>query len=51
MDASEWPKKRQKSVKKESIIRDKKVHGEEHVNHVGKMVRKRKTGEDCRYVS
>lgn len=53
MDANnpcEWPKKRQKMIKKESVIRDAKVRGEEHVNHVGNLVPKRATGDDCRLV-
>lgn len=44
----EWPKKQQKMMKKASIIRDAKVRGEEHINHVGNIVPKRVTGEDCK---
>lgn len=45
-----WPQKRAKVVKKECKIRDLKVHGEEHINHVGKLVPARRTGNDCRFV-
>lgn len=46
-----WPLKRVRQERKSSVIKRKKVLGEEHVNHVGKSVPKVVVGEDCRYVT
>ncbi|KAI4454181.1 dna-directed rna polymerases i ii and iii subunit rpabc2 [Holotrichia oblita] len=47
-ECSEWPERKKRKEKKSSVITLAKIKGEEHVNHVGKLVNKRKTGEDCR---
>lgn len=43
--------KRKRKEKKENIIKNKKVKGEEHINHKNKLVAARKIGPDCRFVS
>lgn len=43
-----WPRKRKAKGKKEDKIRNAKVTGEEHINHVRKLIPARTTGEDCR---
>lgn len=45
-----WPLKKRRKERKSCEIKEKKAHGEEHINHVGKTVPKVVTGEDCRYV-
>ncbi|KAI4464122.1 hypothetical protein MML48_4g00007777 [Holotrichia oblita] len=47
-ECSEWPERKKRKEKKSSVITLAKIKGEEHVNHVGKLVNKRKTGEDRR---
>lgn len=47
---TQWAHKKENKVKKEHVIKFKKVRGEAHVNHVGKEVPARVTGPDCRYV-
>ncbi|KAF5269875.1 hypothetical protein FQA39_LY08547 [Lamprigera yunnana] len=48
-ESSEWPERKKRKQKKSSVIKIAKIKGEEHVNHVGKLVNKRQTGKDCRY--
>lgn len=45
---TEWPKKKEKKIKKETLIKQAKVRGEEHINHRGKHIPIRSTGEPCR---
>ncbi|KAF5284393.1 hypothetical protein FQA39_LY17068 [Lamprigera yunnana] len=47
-ESSEWPERKKRKQKKSSVIKIAKIKGEEHVNHVGKLVNKRQTGKDCR---
>ncbi|KAF5297326.1 hypothetical protein FQA39_LY12165 [Lamprigera yunnana] len=47
-ESSEWPERKKRKQKKSSVIKIAKINGEEHVNHVGKLVNKRQTGKDCR---
>lgn len=42
------PSKRPKKLKKEDVIKNKKVRGEAHINHKGKGVETKKVGPDCR---
>lgn len=42
------PVKKQKKIKKETAIRDKKVKGEAHVNHKGRFIEEKKVGPDCK---
>jgi hypothetical protein len=44
-----WPRRREKKVKKTVQIRDAKVKGLEHTNHKNQAVAARATGADCRY--
>lgn len=44
----QWPRKKEKKVRKEYKIRDSKVKGEEHVNHRRRVIEKRKPGITCR---
>lgn len=46
--STEWPKRKEKKVKKETLIKLAKVRGEEHRNHKGKLITARATGEPCR---
>lgn len=41
-------RRKPRKEKKEIIIRNKKLRGEEHVNHVGKLVKQKEIGPDCR---
>ncbi|KAF5278633.1 hypothetical protein FQA39_LY00675 [Lamprigera yunnana] len=52
-ESSEWPERKKRKQKKSSVIKIAKIKGEEHVNHVGKLVNKKQTGKDCRrtYIS
>ncbi|KAF5281322.1 hypothetical protein FQA39_LY17834 [Lamprigera yunnana] len=50
-ESSEWPERKKRKQKKSSVIKIAKIKGEEHVNHVGKLVNKRQTGKDCRTIS
>lgn len=43
-----WPCKRSRKVKKADVIKEKKVKGEEHVNHVGKLIPAVEVGPDCK---
>lgn len=45
---TEWPKKKEKKIRKQSLIKQLKVQGNEHVNHKGRLIVARKTGEACR---
>lgn len=45
---NEWPKKRKRKTLKRTLIKQDKVAGRAHVNHVGNIVCKRVTGPDCR---
>ncbi|KAF5301219.1 hypothetical protein FQA39_LY10805 [Lamprigera yunnana] len=47
-ESSEWPERKKRKQKKSNVIKITKIKGEEHVNHVGKLVNKRQTGKDCR---
>ncbi|KAF5276303.1 hypothetical protein FQA39_LY06652 [Lamprigera yunnana] len=47
-ESSEWPERKKRKQKKSIVIKIAKIKGEEHVNHVGKLVNKRQTGKDCR---
>ncbi|KAF5278444.1 hypothetical protein FQA39_LY05933 [Lamprigera yunnana] len=49
-ESSEWPERKKRKQKKSSVIKIAKIKGEEHVNHVGKLVNKRQTGKDCRKI-
>jgi hypothetical protein len=44
------PRRRKTSVTKRSDIKAQRTRGEEHVNHVEKIVPERVVGPDCRYV-
>lgn len=48
-NTSEWPAKKKPKKRKYDEIKTSKVLGREHINHVGKHVEARKTGNDCRY--
>ncbi|CAG4917086.1 unnamed protein product [Colias eurytheme] len=43
-----WPRKRPRKVKKAEAIKEKKLKGEEHVNHVGKLIPAVEVGPDCK---
>ena len=47
-DVSQWKRKNPPKLKKENIIRNKKVKGEEHFNHKAKLIAARTIGPDCR---
>lgn len=47
-NVTNWQKKKKKCVKKETVIKENKVRGVRHINHVGKEVPARCTGPDCR---
>lgn len=49
-DSVQWVKKRKKKEKNEDVVKKKKVHGEEHVNHVGKSVAAKRVGNDCKFI-
>lgn len=42
------PSRRVRKLKKEELIKNKKVRGEAHINHKGKEVEAKKVGPDCR---
>lgn len=42
------PIKRFRKVKKELVIKNKKVHGEAHINHRGKAIEAKTVGPDCK---
>lgn len=43
-----WPRKKERKGKKEEKVKHAKVKGEEHVNHRGRVIEKRKPGMACR---
>lgn len=44
-----WPRRKEKRLKKSIQIRDAKVKGLEHINHKNQTVAARETGANCRY--
>lgn len=45
---SQWTKKRKRSIKNETLSRQARAEGKEHVNSVGNLVPMRTTGNDCK---
>ncbi|KAJ8928739.1 hypothetical protein NQ314_018664 [Rhamnusium bicolor] len=42
------PVKKARKIKKEILIREKKVKGEAHINHKGRVIEAKKMGPDCK---
>ncbi|KAJ8964873.1 hypothetical protein NQ314_004555 [Rhamnusium bicolor] len=42
------PVKKARKIKKEILIREKKVKGEAHINHKGRVIEAKKVGPDCK---
>lgn len=43
-----WKRRHENRIKKEEVIKQQKIKGQEHINHVGKLVAARQVGPDCR---
>lgn len=45
---SDWAKRKTPKKRKYDEIREDKVRGSDHTNHVGKRIKARTIGRDCR---